>query len=59
MQLKKEFIEIVQDAWYDYDAGNRSISHIADISAKVSTNHVFMLHLESDEKVIEHVIGGA
>ena len=52
MQLKKEFIEIVHDAWFDYDAGNRPIEHIADISAKVSTNHVFLLHLKSGEKVI-------
>lgn len=52
MQLKKEFTEIVKDAWYDYDANNRRLISISDISAKVSTNHVFLLNLESGEKVI-------
>ena len=52
MQLKKEFIEIVRDAWYDYDANNRPVVSIQDISAKVSTNHVFMIDLATGEKVI-------
>lgn len=52
MQLKKEFTEIVRDAWRDYDGDSRLVKSISDISAKVSTNHVFMIELENDEKVI-------
>ena len=53
MLLKKEFTEIVRDAWRDYDGESRLVKSISDISAKVSTNHVFMIELENDEKVAE------
>ncbi len=52
MQLKKEFSEIVRDAWQDYDGDSRLVKSITDISAKVSTNHVFMIELENRERVI-------
>lgn len=52
MFFKKEFTEIVRDAWRDYDGDSRPVKSIADISAKVSTNHVFMIELENGERVI-------
>lgn len=52
MFFKKEFTEIVRDAWHDYDGHNRPVKSITDISAKVSTNHVFMIELENGERVI-------
>lgn len=52
MLLKKDFTEIVRDAWFDYDGDTRPVKTITDISAKVSTNHVFMIELENGEKVI-------
>lgn len=52
MLLKKEFTEIVRDAWLDYDGDSRPVKSISDISAKVSTNHVFMIELENGERVI-------
>ncbi len=47
----KDFTEIVYDAWEDYDP-NRKILSVHDISARVSTNHVFMIYLEEGEKVV-------
>lgn len=45
------FEEIIRCAWEEYDASRRVIS-IKDISAKVSTNHVFRVKLENDGMVI-------
>lgn len=40
--MKTKFVQIVQDAWNQYD-DTREIVSITDISAKVSTNHVYKL----------------
>ncbi|TRX60801.1 hypothetical protein FNH22_07100 [Fulvivirga sp. M361] len=45
-----DFSQIVQLAWEEYDS-SRKIKSIEDISAKVSTNHVYMIRFE-DEGVI-------
>lgn len=47
----KDFTEIVQEAWADYDP-KRSVLTCLDISARVSTNHVYLLTLEDNTKVI-------
>ena len=46
-----DFSAVIRQAWEDYDA-SRAIVSIADISAKVSTNHVFSVKLENDDRVI-------
>ncbi len=46
-----DFTNIIQEAWFKYDS-SRSIQSITDISALVSTNHVFRVILESDDIVI-------
>lgn len=43
--------DIIREAWDSYDS-SRSILSIEDISAKVSTNHVFRVVLDTDEMVI-------
>ena len=45
------FSRIIELAWMDYD-DSRSIKTISDISAKVSTNHVFRIELEDGGVVI-------
>ncbi|MEM9935463.1 MAG: hypothetical protein AAF824_17695 [Bacteroidota bacterium] len=45
------FYEIVEGAWTAYDA-SRPIQRIADISAKVSTNHVYRIKLKDGATVI-------
>ncbi|MEL6190625.1 MAG: hypothetical protein AAFR66_01185 [Bacteroidota bacterium] len=45
------FHEIVEAAWNTYDP-SRPIQRIADISAKVSTNHVYRIKLEDGASVI-------
>ncbi|SDL96358.1 hypothetical protein SAMN05421823_109148 [Catalinimonas alkaloidigena] len=42
---------IIRRAWREYDSSRRVLS-ITDISAKVSTNHVFRVKLENDDMVI-------
>ncbi|MDA0195719.1 MAG: hypothetical protein O2951_11850 [Bacteroidetes bacterium] len=46
-----DFYAIVTEAWEHYD-GSRKIISIKDISAKVSTNHVFKLVLGSGTSII-------
>jgi Ser/Thr protein kinase RdoA (MazF antagonist) len=48
--MQIDFIAIVEAAWQDYDP-SRTVLSINDISAMVSTNHVFRLRLD-DESVI-------
>ena len=45
------FEKIVKRAWQAYDASRRVVS-VLDISARVSTNHVFSVKLENDDIVI-------
>ncbi|MFY0687257.1 MAG: hypothetical protein JXQ90_08835 [Cyclobacteriaceae bacterium] len=45
------FEKIVRDAWMAYD-NSRQVKYITDISARVSTNHVFKVTLENDDVVI-------
>jgi len=45
------FIKIIEDAWHDYD-NSRKIKTVEDISAKVSTNHVYRIRFEDDEIII-------
>ena len=46
-----DFNEIVSDAWKAYDA-SRPIARIEDISAKVSTNHVYRITLKDGFSVV-------
>ncbi len=46
-----EFLTIVKYAWMEYDQ-SRPIESIVDISAKVSTNHVYKITLENQTFVI-------
>lgn len=46
-----DFITIIRYAWMDYDA-SRKIKSITDISARVSTNHVYKVALEDKTFVI-------
>ena len=48
---EKQFIDIVRHAWLDYDS-SRDIRSIQDISAQVSTNHVYKVTLPDKEFVI-------
>ena len=45
------FLKIVKEAWYTYDA-SRKIKMIEDISAKVSTNHVYRIKFEDNLSII-------
>ncbi len=47
----RDFSEIVQEAWKAY-ATDRKVVAIEDISARVSTNHVYLITLEDGAKVI-------
>ena len=49
--MQIDFIAIVEAAWREYDS-SRSVLSINDISAMVSTNHVFRLRLEDESVVI-------
>lgn len=42
---------IIQEAWQKYD-NSRPIQSVTDISAKVSTNHVYRVKLEGDEDMV-------
>ncbi|MEQ8580706.1 MAG: hypothetical protein RIC30_05940 [Marinoscillum sp.] len=46
-----DFIKIIEDAWYEYDS-SRKIKTIEDISAKVSTNHVYRVRFEDEDIII-------
>ncbi|MEP0369367.1 MAG: hypothetical protein ABJN36_02410 [Cyclobacteriaceae bacterium] len=46
-----DFSKIVEEAWNDYDP-SRSIKSIEDISAKVSTNHVYRIKFEDGDFII-------
>ena len=46
-----DFTNIIHEAWFKYDS-SRPIQSIVDISAQVSTNHVYSLKLESEDLVI-------
>ncbi len=46
-----DFIRIVKDAWKDYDP-SRAIHSVSDISANVSTNHVYRIDLDGHQPVI-------
>ena len=49
--MQIDFNAIVENAWQDYDP-SRAVLSINDISAMVSTNHVFRLRLEDGSVVI-------
>ena len=51
MTRQLNFNEIVLEAWQNYD-DTRSVVSISDISARVSTNHVFKMVLDTDTVVI-------
>lgn len=46
-----DFIKIVKDAWQNYDQ-SRTIKSVSDISANVSTNHVYRIDFEGHQPVI-------
>ncbi len=46
-----DFISIVREAWENYDS-SRVIKEISDISARVSTNHVYLIKFEGHQPVI-------
>lgn len=46
-----DFDTIIRQAWKDYD-GSREIAHIVDISAKVSTNHVYRISLKDKNYIV-------
>tara|TARA_Y200000002_G_scaffold381764_1_gene396716 strand:- start:1429 stop:2469 length:1041 start_codon:yes stop_codon:yes gene_type:complete len=46
-----DFNAIVRSAWHDYDS-SRELLHIEDISAKVSTNHVYRMILSDKTSIV-------
>jgi len=46
-----DFISIVKNAWQNYDQ-SRTIKSVRDISANVSTNHVYRIDFEGHQPVI-------
>lgn len=48
---KIDFLKIIQLAWQNYDA-SRTIRSVDDISAKVSTNHVYKITFEDNGFII-------
>lgn len=46
-----DFSKIVEEAWLDYDS-SRTIHSIEDISAKVSTNHVYRIKFDDGDFII-------
>ncbi len=51
MQKLIDFSTIIREAWNEYDP-SQSIRFINDISAKVSTNHVYRVKMEDDSTII-------
>jgi hypothetical protein len=51
MHQSFNFSDIIRDAWYQYD-GSKTIESIVDISAMVSTNHVFRVRFSNRGFVI-------
>ncbi|MDE3235979.1 MAG: hypothetical protein KGO81_08505 [Bacteroidota bacterium] len=49
--IENKYAEIIQEAWEEYDA-SKPIRKIEDISARVSTNHVFRITFEDDDIII-------
>ena len=47
----KDYPEIIRAAWAGFD-NSIGVKFVEDISAKVSTNHVFRVTLDNDDKVI-------
>ena len=47
----KDFREIITEAWTSYD-DSRQVLTIEDISARVSTNHVYLIEIDDGSKVI-------
>ena len=47
----KDYPAIIKQAWHEFDP-HQAVMSIEDISAKVSTNHVFRVYLESGDQVI-------
>ena len=46
-----DFDTIIREAWHNYD-NSREIAHIVDISAKVSTNHVYRITLKDRNFIV-------
>lgn len=51
MHQNIDFIQIIEDAWHQYD-DSRKIRSTEDISAKVSTNHVYRIRFEDGDIII-------
>jgi len=51
VQTKVDYNAVITKAWEGYDA-SKTIKQIEDISAMVSTNHVFRITFEDDDIVI-------
>ena len=49
--INKLYLSIIKKAWEGYDA-SKPIREIEDISAMVSTNHVFRITFEDDDIII-------
>lgn len=47
----KDYPEIIRKAWAGFD-NSIGVKFVEDISAKVSTNHVFRVTLDNDDKVV-------
>ncbi|SDE66506.1 hypothetical protein SAMN04487996_106153 [Dyadobacter soli] len=47
----KDYPEIIRKAWAGFDS-SIGVKFVEDISAKVSTNHVFRVTLDNDDKVV-------
>ncbi len=47
----KDYPEIIRRAWAGFDS-TMTVKSVEDISAKVSTNHVFRVTLENDDQVV-------
>jgi len=51
VQTRVNYVDIIKKAWAEYDA-SKIIKEVADISAMVSTNHVFRITFQDDDMVI-------
>lgn len=49
--IELDFFNVITKAWEEYDP-SRQISSIVDISARVSTNHVFAVKLDNNDLII-------
>jgi hypothetical protein len=47
----KDYPEIIRQAWAGFD-NSIGVKFVEDISAKVSTNHVFRVTLDNDDNVV-------